>query len=135
MPQPQSAASRTVRVSIDRPAAEVYAFASDPQNFPLWVTSFCSGVRQLGGGWVMDTPGGPVGIRFEPANDRGVLDHTVTLPDGREILNPMRVVPAASGCEVTFVLARQDGMSDEQFEADARMVEADLAMLKRVLQG
>ena len=33
-------------------------------------------------------------------NDLGVVDHTVRLPDGIEVLNPMRVLPHADGAEV-----------------------------------
>lgn len=127
--------SLTITVPIDRPAPEVYRFASDPENLPRWVRSFCTAVRKSGDGWVMETPAGSVGIRFVPANEFGVLDHVVTLPGGRAVLNPMRVVGNGGGCEVMFTLFQTAGMSDDQFAADARMVEADLRSLKAVMEG
>jgi hypothetical protein len=126
--------SRTLNVQIDRPSAEVYEFASNPQNLPKWVKSFCLSVKKSGDEWQLETPTGFVAIEFVTANEFGVLDHVVTLPDGQSILNPMRVVANGEGCEVMFTLFQLQGMSDAQFEKDAGMVEADLRTLKNVLE-
>ena len=69
--------SRTLTVAIARPPADVYEFASNPANLPRWATAFCKSVRQQAGAWIMETPQGPVKIRFVPRNDLGVLDHYV----------------------------------------------------------
>jgi hypothetical protein len=47
----------------------------------------------------------------------------------------MRVIPDDNGCEVVFTLRRRPGMSDAEFDADAGAVAADLARLKRNLEG
>lgn len=127
--------ARTISVPIDRPPAEVYEFAANPKNLPQWVKSFCLSVKPSGDAWLMETPGGEVGIRFVPANDFGVLDHVVTLPDGQSILNPLRVVDNGAGSEVMFTLFQHQEESDEQFAQDAAMVEADLHALKAVLES
>jgi len=127
--------SRTITCSINRPPAAVYEYASNPENLPQWVRSFCLSVRKSGDEWQIETPTGWVGIRFVSDNEFGVLDHIVTLPDGQSILNPMRVVANGEGCEVMFTLFQLPGMSDEQFSKDAGMVEADLRSLKAVLEG
>lgn len=127
--------SRTITCSIERPPEVVYDFASNPENLPRWVRSFCLSVRKSGDEWQMETPTGWVGIRFVPANDFGVLDHVVSLPDGQSILNPMRVVANAKGSEVLFTLFQLPGMPGEQFAKDAAMVEADLRTLKSVLEA
>lgn len=127
--------SRTITCSINRPPATVYEFASNPENLPQWVKSFCLSVKKSGDDWLMETPSGWVGIQFVPTNDFGVLDHVVTLPDGQSILNPMRVVANGEGSEVMFTLFQLSGMPDEQFAKDAGMVEADLRSLKAVLEG
>ncbi|WP_437193307.1 SRPBCC family protein [Planctomicrobium sp. SH527] len=127
--------SRTISCSINRPAPEVYYFASNPENLPQWIKSFCLSVRRCEDNWEMETPSGWIGIRFVPDNEFGVLDHTVTLPDGQSILNPMRVVTNGEGSEVMFTLFQLPGMSGEQFTKDASMVEADLLTLKCVLEG
>ncbi len=127
--------SRTITCSINKPPATIYEFASNPENLPKWVRSFCLSVRKTGDEWQMETPTGWVGIRFVAVNDYGVLDHVVTLPDGQSILNPMRVVANGEGSEVMFTVFQIPGMSDEQFAKDAGMVEADLRSLKAVLEG
>lgn len=127
--------SRTITCSINRLPSVVYEFASNPENLPQWVKSFCLSVKKSGDEWQMETATGWVGIQFVPANDFGVLDHVVTLPDGQSILNPMRVVANGEGSEVMFTLFQLPDMSDEQFAKDAGMVEADLRTLKAVLEG
>jgi hypothetical protein len=127
--------SRTLSISIDRPADRVYDFVSNPQNLPKWATAFVRSVRKTGGGWVVETPDGPVGIRFVPQNELGVLDHSVNPAPGVEILNPMRVVPNGAGSEVMFTLFQLPEMSDQKFAEDAGMVERDLRTLKSVLEG
>lgn len=126
---------RLLTVSIARPPATVYEFASNPENLPQWLRSFCLSVKRTGDQWQMETPTGWITIQFVPANDFGVLDHVVTLPDGQAILNPMRVVANGEGSEVTFTLFQLPDMSAEQFAKDAEMVEADLRSLKAVLEG
>jgi hypothetical protein len=126
--------SRTVSVSIGRPPAQVHAFVTNGDNLGRWLT-FSTSVRRAGGEWVLDTPQGEMRFRFVPANELGVLDHHVRLPDGREVLNPMRVVPNGAGSEVVFTLFQGPGMSDEEFAVDARTVETDLRKLKEVLEA
>jgi hypothetical protein len=127
--------SRTTTCSIDRPAAEVYRFVSNPVNLPQWGTSFCLSVRKCDACWEVETPSGTIKIQFVPENEFGVLDHIVTLPDGQSVRNPMRVVGSGESSEVMFTLFQQPGMSCEQFHKDAEMVEADLLTLKSVLEG
>jgi hypothetical protein len=124
----------TVTVSIQRLPAQVYAFVSNGDNLARWLT-FCTSVRRSRGEWVLDTPVGEMRFRFVPANELGVLDHHVELPDGQEVLNPMRVVPNGPGSEVIFTLFQRPGMSDEEFARDARTVETDLRQLKSVLEA
>ena len=82
----------------------------------------------------METPQGPVKIRFAEKNDFGVLDHYVTTAQGVEIYVPMRVVPNGFGSEVIFTLFKTPEMSDQRFAEDAGMVERDLKTLKSVLE-
>jgi uncharacterized protein YndB with AHSA1/START domain len=124
--------SRTLSISIARPAAQVYAFASKPDNLPRWILS--ASVRKSGDAWIMETPIGPIQIRVVAHNEFGVLDHVATLPDGQEVLNPIRVVPNGAGSEIVFTLFQTAGMSDQKFAADAASVEADLRSLKGILE-
>jgi hypothetical protein len=46
----------------------------------------------------------------------------------------MRVTVDGDGCEIVFTLRRQPGMSDADFDRDAKAVLADLTTLKRLLE-
>ena len=127
--------SKHLSERINRPADEVYDYASDPANLPEWAPGLGSSVEQVDGRWFVDTAMGRVGFAFAPRNTYGVLDHDVTLPTGEIIYNPLRVITDGSGSEVIFTLRRLPGMSDEEFERDADAVAADLTRLKRVLEG
>jgi hypothetical protein len=126
--------SRHLSVVIDRPAAEVYAYARDPANLPSWAAGLGGSIELVDGQWIADSPIGQVRVAFVEQNDYGVLDHRVTLAGGATFYNPMRVIPDAGSCEVVFTLRRQPGVTDEDFERDARAVAADLATLKRLLE-
>lgn len=130
------AAARVVHVSVDRDWRAVYAYASAPENMPLWASGLAAGLRREGDDWIGD--GGPLGdirIRFAPLNDLGVIDHTVTLPDGAAVLNALRVTPNNDGAEVAFTVLRQPGQDDAAFEADAAHVLKDLQTLRALLES
>lgn len=127
--------SNTITCSINRPPTAVYEFASNPENLPQWVQSFCLSVRKLKDDWEMETTSGWVGFRFVPSGKPGVLDHIVTLPNGQSILNPLRVVSSGEGCEVRFTLFQRPEVSDEQFASDAEMVKSDLGNLKTAMEN
>jgi len=127
--------SKQINEWIDRSAADVYEFASDPANLPQWAPGLGTSVEKVDGEWFVDTESGPVGLAFVERNKFGVLDHEVTLPSGDVIYNPMRVVPHGDGCEVVFSLRRLPDMSDEDFARDAGLVQADLTRLKHVLEA
>ncbi|WLS08088.1 SRPBCC family protein [Shinella sumterensis] len=127
--------ARIVHRSIDRDWRAVYAFAAKPENMPLWASGLASGLTRDGDDWIAD--GGPIGnvrVRFAPANDFGVIDHTVTLPDGRVVENALRVVPNGDGAEVMFTLLRQPDMDDAAFESDAAHVARDLDALAKLIE-
>ena len=127
--------ARIITASITTPALRIYTFASNPANMPLLAPAFAKSIANVNGEWIIDSNLGKVKIEFAPANPFGVLDHVVTLPDGRAFNKPMRVVPNGARSLVTFTLFRHDGMSDAEFERDAAMVESDLQALKRVVEA
>jgi len=127
--------ARHIGTSIARPCREVYAFASNPENLPLWAAGLSGFIAKIDGEWVAESPMGSVKVEFVAANDLGVLDHTVTLPSGESLYNPLRVVPNAEGSEIVFTLFRQPGVTGEEFEADAAAVARDLAALKGLLES
>ncbi|MFC1230741.1 SRPBCC family protein [Streptomyces sp. Sce081] len=128
--------SRHLGIRIDRTAADVYAYASQPTNLPAWAHGLGDSVERIDGRWVAESsPMGRVVVAFAPPNEWGVLDHDVTLPSGETVHNPVRVLVDGPGSEVVFTLRRQPGTSDAAFERDASMVAADLARLKELLES
>ncbi|MCU1417751.1 MAG: hypothetical protein JWP32_1925 [Schumannella sp.] len=100
---------------IARPPAQVVAFAQD-------LSAWAAGVRD------------DMTVTFLPGRDLGILDHDVTLPDGRTFHNPLRVLANDDGSEVVFTLYRREGVTDEDFAADAAAIAADLAHLRELLE-
>lgn len=126
--------SQTLSVAIAAPPERVYAFASNPANLPRWVPSFFESVERVDGEWVAQSPLGRVGVEFVHDNDLGVLDHTVTLPSGARLTNPMRVIPNGDGSEILFTLIQHPDMTDQQFQEDAELVLSDLDTLRRLIE-
>ena len=79
---------RTISASINAPTLRVNTFASNPANMPLWAPAFVKSIANVNGEWIIDSNLGKVKIEFAPTNPFGVLDHVVTLPDGRVFNNP-----------------------------------------------
>lgn len=127
--------SRTLSVYIGASPERVYAFASNPENLPRWVPSFFKSVEPEGGDWVAETPLGRVGVEFVHDNDLGVLDHTIMLPSGVRLTNPMRVIANGDGSEILFTLMQREDMTDQQFREDAELVLDDLHVLRRLLES
>jgi len=74
--------TKQISASFDRPAADVYRYASDPANIPAWAPGLGSSVENIDGHWFVETPAGRAGFAFVEPNEFGVLDHEVTLPQG-----------------------------------------------------
>lgn len=128
-------ASRHVSTVIHRAPQEVYDFAAEPANLPRWAAGLAqSEVTQEGDTLLVDSPMGRVTVRFVARNELGVLDHDVTLPSGTVVTNPVRVLAHPAGSEVLFTV-RQIELTDEELERDVRLVEADLARLRALVEG
>ena len=122
-------------IYIDRKPSEVYKFASDPRNLPLWAAGLArSEVKKDGEEWVAIAPFGKVKISFAGTNSFGVMDHDVQLESGVIVHNPMQVVPKLDGSEFLFTLIRRTGIADEEFAKDKMAVENDLRTLKNLLE-
>lgn len=126
--------SRTLGISIDCHPGKVYGFVSNPENLPKWATGLSKSVRKSNADWIVETPQGPMKVRFVEKNDFGVLDHYVSPGPGVEVYVPMRVLPNGPGSEVIFTVFRLPDMSDEKYAEDVAWVERDLKNLKTILE-
>lgn len=125
-----------IGIGIARPYEQVRAYLCEPANFPAWAEGLGKGFTPLGGtDWQVETPLGPMRVRFTPPNQYGVLDHTLIPENGAPMYNPMRVVANGDGSEVVFSLFRRPGVSEAAFAADADWVRRDLARLKALLEA
>jgi hypothetical protein len=103
-------------------------------KMPLWAAGLASGLTPQGENWIASGPLGDVVVKFAPTNDFGVIDHVVTMPDGLEVYNALRVSPNGDGCEIAFTVLQLPGMSDDDFKNDAELVYKDLITLKKLLE-
>lgn len=124
----------TLSVTIGRSAQDVYEAIWRPADFPKWASGLSAArLRFEDDEWRADGPDGPVRLRFTRHNTFGIMDHWVDLGAGTEIYVPMRVVANSEGAEVSLMLYRQPGMTEEQFSADADWMRGDLLALKQML--
>lgn len=101
--------SHHVSEVIERSPAEVYAYASNPNNLPEWAAGLAMGeVTRDGPTLTVDSPMGRVSVRFAPLNEFGILDHDVTLPSGEIVSNPVRVLAHPDGSEIVFTVRQRD---------------------------
>lgn len=126
---------RAVHISqtIERDPADVIAFVGDPANLPQWAAGLSAGIAEVDGRWVSTSPMGTVEVAFVGPREAGVLDHDVTLPDGTVVHNPFRVLRNDAGSEVVFTLYQRPGMSEDDVDADAALIRADLLTLRDLL--
>jgi hypothetical protein len=126
--------SKHINVSINRPAHQVYEFASNPENLPQWAAGLSGSIENVNGDWIAESPMGRVKVEFAEKNKFGILDHEVTLPSGEKVYNPMRVFPNYDGSELVFTLYQRLDMSDQMLAEDAEAVKKDLKKLKMLLE-
>ncbi|HEY7181962.1 MAG TPA: SRPBCC family protein, partial [Blastocatellia bacterium] len=103
-------------------------------NWNKWAFGLGKSLRRSDGGWIADSDGGMLKVRFTARNQYGVLDHTVIRPSGAPVYVPMRLITNGSGCELLFTLYREPGITDEHYNADADFVQRDLNGLKELLE-
>ena len=127
--------SRVVAQACDATADDVYDFAHRVENLPRWAAGLATTLVQEDGHWFTDTPGGRLRIAMAPRNALHVMDHDVTLPDGRTVHNAFRVTPTGDGSLIAFVVLRLPEASDADFERDCGLVAADLRTLATLVEA
>jgi hypothetical protein len=80
--------TKHISVSINRSAAQVYEFASNPENLPKWAAGLSGSIKKVNEDWIAEAPMGTVKVKFAEKNQFGVLDHDVTLPSGSKSITP-----------------------------------------------
>ncbi len=127
----------TKTIQIRRSAGESFDFIADPQTMPQWAIHNVKAIRRLDGGrWQMDTPRGQAILvpRYERAG--GILDHEfIDAGEGHWQVSA-RIVPAGPSESVYMItLPKPDPMPAEAFEAGMRLMDDELAALKRCIES
>lgn len=127
--------SRHISVLSSASPQDIYFYAREIAQLPTWASGLASGNLSLidANSLHVDSPMGTVHVEFVAANNFGVLDHTVTLPDNTKVLNPFRIIAHPEGTELIFSV-RQGDMSTEDFEKDCAAVAADLFKLVSLVE-
>jgi hypothetical protein len=122
---------RTYHVVVDAPAEAVFDFVQDVTNLPLWAVHFCTDVRVVDDGAMVQSPSGELYFGTTGDRDLGVVDwwcgptmltaerwptRVVGLPDGRSLYQ----VTAIFG---DVVPPNIDALFAEELEALRRLVE------------
>ncbi|MGI9332111.1 MAG: hypothetical protein ACR2RL_03045 [Gammaproteobacteria bacterium] len=130
-------------ITIGKPAADVFAFMSDPARMDLWSFGTFEIVRRddglVEGRSLFD--GATVFVRIDPAPDRWLIDYHVG--DRADALTPRifaRISPGPlagldeSACVLTLVAVRSATMSDERWERLVASHAFELQLLKSLIE-
>jgi hypothetical protein len=123
------ARSTTKSADIQATPQEVYAFLSDPMNWPQYAVVNLRSVTPGSDGWFQAvTKFGEGGIKVSGVEKLGVFDHVWKDPQATWPVYS-RVLPNGDGSTVTMTLFQPVMMTDTQF--DQAMKEMDIEMKTR----
>lgn len=129
--------ARTLTVEIARPPDDVYKFLVEPANLASW-TTIKNGRPEPSVGphcWAYDGPRGIVLVHFTAPNPFLVLDYRIQ--HGPQITHAgfVRVIRNGAGTVLTHTAVQQPLVSDAMFASEEQWLEADLLVLKTLLEG
>jgi uncharacterized membrane protein len=56
--------AKNISVSINRSSAEVYEFASNPENLPKWAAGLSGSIKKIDEDWIAESSMGRVKVKF-----------------------------------------------------------------------
>jgi uncharacterized protein YndB with AHSA1/START domain len=113
---------------------KVYAFLSDPLNWPQYAVVNLRSVSPGHDGWFKAvTKFGGGEIKVEGVKEFGILDHIWKDPQATWRVYA-RVVPNAEGSTVMMTLFQPPVMTDQQFDEAMKEMETEMAKLKEILE-
>lgn len=131
---PAPTRSITKSIGIDRPAMEVHDYLS--RSWPQWAVVNVLAIDPTDDPqwWRMTTPRGTGELHIRGDVATGLLDHDFRDPQAAWTI-PARVVPNGRGAEFIITFFQPPLLSDEEFDAQATLVDTELATLKRALEN
>tara|TARA_R110000868_G_scaffold335954_8_gene596850 strand:+ start:3901 stop:4734 length:834 start_codon:yes stop_codon:yes gene_type:complete len=122
-------------IAIKCKSADAFAFLVDAQNWPRWAVHGVKSVRPGAGGfWDMETSNGPGQLKVDGNAASGIVDTTFVDGQSNRWTVPGRVVDAGGGAVVVMVFTKPASMTDDQFKQDMKLIEEELAVLKKILE-
>lgn len=113
---------------------KVYAFLSDPLNWPEYAVVNLRSVSPGHDGWFKAvTKFGEGEIKVEGVKEFGILDHIWKDPQATWRVYA-RVVPNAEGSTVMMTLFQPSVMTDQQFDEAMKEMDTEMAKLKEILE-
>jgi hypothetical protein len=122
---------RSYHVIVDAPAEAVFDFVQDVANLPLWAVHFCTGVRVVDDGALVQSPSGELYFGTTGDRDAGVVDWWCGPTMETAERWPTRVVGLPDGRSLYVVTA----IFGERVPPDVdRLFAEELEMLKRLVE-
>lgn len=138
MTTPQSATRRSITktVAVECDVQTMFAFISNPGNWPRWAIVNVKSIAATHDPdrWDMMTPHGPAQLRIRANAAHGILDHDWIDPQASWTV-PARVVPNDGGAEFMMTFFQPPSFSDAFFDEQIKLVDIELAKLKEVLES
>ncbi len=125
--------SITKTVSIDAPVQRVYAFVSNPGNWPKWAISSVVTIKPAGEWWAVETRTGLGRLRMKANEACGILDYD--LLGSVPVHAAARVVPNGEGSELILTYFKAANLPEEVFHKQIAPVDQDLAKLKELMEA
>ncbi|WP_137153144.1 SRPBCC family protein [Devosia sp. FKR38] len=129
--------AHTLTIAIRRPAAEVYRFLVDPDNFGDWLQLGIAERRvEMGRPQLLfDMPEGRVRVELTAENSHFVLDYAVWFGTQLQRLVGVRVLANGDSCVLVHTAMQQPGVTTEAFDSEQAWLETDLLVLKSLLES
>jgi hypothetical protein len=128
--------SDTRSITIEAPPSVVFEFVADPANLPYWAVGFCRSIRHHSQDrWLVTTASGEISMWYETNETTGTIDFRFSPRDGVEAAAFSRVVSNGHGSEYIFTQFQLEGMPNEVFEGQIRALEAELQVLRGLINA
>ncbi len=117
------------------PPEKIYAFLSNPMNWPQYAVVNLKSVSPGRDGWFKAvTKFGEGEIKVDGVKEFGILDHVWRDPQAAWKVYS-RVVPNGEGSTVMLTLFQPPVMSDAQFDLAMKEMDVEMAKLKELMEA
>jgi hypothetical protein len=126
--------TKTVRLDCDVETA--FAFLANPGNWPQWAIVNVQSTSPTADPpwWDMTTPHGAARLRIRADAAHGILDHDFVDAQASWTV-PARIVRNGAGAEFMITFFQPGSFADEFFDEQIKLVDLELAQLKKVLEA